>query len=63
VKKNLVDQEDYYIDEFGNWVFTQAYHLKKGYCCGHGCKHCPYEYCAVPDSKRSEMVNKKNNTE
>jgi len=23
-------------------VFTEAYHLKRGYCCGSGCRHCPY---------------------
>jgi hypothetical protein len=23
-------------------VFTAEYHRKRGYCCGSGCKHCPY---------------------
>ncbi|WP_237563190.1 DUF5522 domain-containing protein [Algoriphagus kandeliae] len=23
-------------------VFTEKYHRKRGYCCGSGCKHCPY---------------------
>jgi hypothetical protein len=23
-------------------VFTAANHLKRGYCCGSGCRHCPY---------------------
>ena len=23
-------------------VFTAAYHLRRGYCCGSGCQHCPY---------------------
>ena len=23
-------------------VFTAAYHLRRGYCCGSGCRHCPY---------------------
>ncbi|WP_245632673.1 DUF5522 domain-containing protein [Edaphobacter aggregans] len=23
-------------------VFTAAYHLKRGYCCNSGCRHCPY---------------------
>lgn len=33
--------EDYYYD--GPFVvFTAAYHLKRGYCCGSGCRHCPY---------------------
>jgi hypothetical protein len=33
--------EDYYF-EGGNLVFTEAFHLKRGYCCGSGCRHCPY---------------------
>ncbi len=33
--------EDYYYD--GPYlVFTEAYHRKRGYCCGSGCRHCPY---------------------
>jgi len=33
--------EDYYFEgEF--LVFTAAYHLKRGYCCGSGCRHCPF---------------------
>lgn len=36
------DDEDYYID--GNLVvMTAEYHIKRGYCCGSGCKFCPYE--------------------
>jgi hypothetical protein len=23
-------------------VFTAQHHLKRGYCCGNGCRHCPY---------------------
>jgi len=33
---------DYYINETGLYVFTAHYLLKRGYCCGNGCKHCPY---------------------
>jgi hypothetical protein len=33
--------EDYYSDK-GKIVFTAAYHLKRGYCCGNSCTHCPY---------------------
>ncbi|HAA13762.1 MAG TPA: hypothetical protein DCE41_19550 [Cytophagales bacterium] len=35
---------DYHVDERGRWVFTAYYHLRKGYCCQNGCKHCPYGY-------------------
>jgi hypothetical protein len=24
-------------------VFTEAYHLKRGYCCNSGCRHCPWK--------------------
>jgi hypothetical protein len=34
--------EDYYLDENGNIVFTAVYHLKRGTCCGSGCRHCPF---------------------
>ncbi len=36
-----IEGEDYYMD--GPYVvFTEAYHLKRGYCCGSGCRHCPW---------------------
>ena len=35
---------DYYYSEEGFIVFTKQYHLKRGYCCQSGCKHCPYGY-------------------
>ncbi|MCZ2102166.1 MAG: DUF5522 domain-containing protein [Chitinophagales bacterium] len=43
-KRDLVGGEDYYINEQGQWVFTELYHLKRGHCCKNGCKHCPYGY-------------------
>jgi len=36
-----LEPEDYYM-EGPNLVFTAAYHLKRGYCCDSGCRHCPY---------------------
>jgi hypothetical protein len=33
---------DFYLDEFGNVVFTARYHLKRGSCCDNDCRHCPY---------------------
>ncbi len=44
VKKTLVQGEHYYINENGQWVFTEAYHKLRGYCCKNGCKHCPYGF-------------------
>lgn len=33
---------DYYFNAEGLMVFTAQYHLRRGYCCKNGCKHCPY---------------------
>lgn len=45
-KKILIESIDYYIDKEGKWVFTEKYHLDKGFCCLpekiNSCKHCPY---------------------
>ena len=29
--------------ENGLLVYTAAYHLTRGHCCGSGCRHCPYK--------------------
>ncbi|MEZ5158201.1 MAG: DUF5522 domain-containing protein [Candidatus Nanopelagicales bacterium] len=26
----------------GLFVLTAAFHVKRGTCCGNGCRHCPY---------------------
>jgi hypothetical protein len=35
-------EPDFYKDEFGNIVMTESFHIKRGKCCGSGCRHCPY---------------------
>ena len=32
---------DFYMEN-GLMVLTEAFHLKRGYCCKNGCRHCPY---------------------
>ena len=56
MSKNLVESVDFYFDENGYMVLTEKYHISKGHCCGHGCKHCPYDFECVPEPKRSEMM-------
>lgn len=34
---------DFYFEN-GLMVFTASYHLKRGYCCNNGCRHCPYGF-------------------
>ena len=41
---NLKEGEDYYITPEGYRCFTEKYHLKRGYCCKSGCRHCPYGF-------------------
>ena len=38
----LVENEHYYLDKNGLLVFTEKYLLERGFCCGNGCRHCPY---------------------
>jgi hypothetical protein len=33
---------DFYI-EGEHVVFTAQYHRRRGYCCGSGCRHCPFD--------------------
>jgi len=42
--RNGLIPEDFYLNEDGFMVFTDAYHLKRGYCCKNGCRHCPYGF-------------------
>jgi hypothetical protein len=37
----LIEGIDYYLEN-GNYVFKPFFHLKRGSCCGNGCRHCPY---------------------
>lgn len=45
--------EDFYMED-GLLVFTAVYHLKRGYCCGSGCRHCPYDHVNVPEPSNSQ---------
>lgn len=60
MKQKQVEDEDYYFNENGLMVFTAAYHLRRGYCCGNGCLHCPFNYENVPEPARSRLLLKRN---
>ena len=59
MSQQLIEEKDFYYDDKGYMVFTAAYHLQKGYCCGYGCRHCPYEYESVPEPKKSQLLQEK----
>jgi len=42
-----IEGKDYYLEN-DLIVMTEAYHLKRGYCCGNKCRHCPYTHKNVP---------------
>ncbi|WP_255474200.1 DUF5522 domain-containing protein [Pontibacter qinzhouensis] len=53
LSQQLKEGEDYYLNEQGLLVFTARYHLKRGYCCQNGCKHCPYGF-----RKKQQQANR-----
>jgi Family of unknown function (DUF5522) len=57
--KGLTEGKHFYYNEEGLVVLTEAYHLEKGYCCGNGCMHCPYEFESVPEPRRSQLQKEK----
>lgn len=56
---SLVENEDYYINTDGNFVFTKTYHLKRGYCCNNGCLHCPYRPLPSPKGETFDKQDDK----
>lgn len=57
----LIERVDFYYDESGLMVFTREYHLKRGYCCGNGCRHCPYYFENVSDQEKRKRLLKNEN--
>lgn len=55
--KPLIEGIDYYYTEEGYVVLSEKYHRERGYCCGNGCRHCPYRYENVPEPKRTDLLN------
>ena len=57
--KELIEGIHYYINKDGYVVLTSQYLLDRGYCCGNGCLHCPYNYENVEEPRRSELLTKR----
>ncbi len=56
MKKTLFDDDEFYVNDSGLFVFTAEYLLKRGYCCGNGCLHCPFDYKNVIDLKKKKLL-------
>lgn len=54
-ERRPVEGEDFY-REGAYVVFTARYHLRRGYCCESGCRHCPYGGVAEEGEKVDEGV-------
>ncbi|MBL7779430.1 MAG: cysteine-rich CWC family protein [Chitinophagales bacterium] len=37
------EQMPLFYTEHGYYVMTVKHHLKRGFCCKNGCRHCPYK--------------------
>lgn len=61
--KELIENIDYYFNKNGSVVLTEKYHLEKGYCCGNGCLHCPYQYENVPELRRAALLDRSSEQE
>ncbi len=59
----LVQGVDYYFNEDGLMVLTEIFHLKKGFCCGNGCRHCPYDFKNVPEPRRTALLLERKQTD
>ncbi|MHA4843116.1 DUF5522 domain-containing protein [Flavitalea antarctica] len=59
MKNKLTEGVDYYFTREGLMVMTTAYHLQRGYCCGNGCRHCPFDYEKVPEPRRSALIHER----
>lgn len=51
--------EDFYFNENGMMVLTAHFLLQRGYCCGNGCLHCPFDYQQVPEPNKTLLLNER----
>lgn len=41
-KSELIEGVDFHLSKEGYRIMTELFLKNRGYCCGNGCKHCPY---------------------
>jgi hypothetical protein len=54
-KFDLIEGMHYYL-EGNKVVFTELFHKQRGYCCGAGCKHCPFDPKHNKGNKKTKKV-------
>lgn len=53
-QNNFIEGIDYYFEN-GLMVLTAHYLLKRGYCCGNGCRNCPYQETADDNLQQKSL--------
>ena len=53
--KDFIEGMHYYLEK-GKVVFTELFHKQRGYCCGSGCRHCPYDPKHTKGNKKLKKV-------
>ena len=48
-------RDDEFYMEAGKFVLTERFLKRRGYCCGNGCRHCPFEHEQVPARTRASL--------
>ena len=57
---NKKDEQDDELYIAGGFVaLRKEFLLQRGYCCGNGCVNCPYDYKAVPEPRRSRLLEQR----
>lgn len=56
-KQQFDDDEPY--SSKGFEALTAEYLLNRGYCCGNGCKNCPFDYKNVPEPRRTLLLEQR----
>lgn len=56
-RMNPKEGVDYYLED-GLYVFTGVFLLKRGYCCGSKCRHCPYTKEIQAEAIRRRLAGK-----
>jgi len=55
-RQAVAQGQRHYIDpETGYTVFTQLFMIDRGWCCGSGCRHCPYGHQNLPAERRGSV--------
>lgn len=60
--RKLFKDDEPFTSNNGLVAFTAEYLLQRGYCCGNGCRNCPYDYKAVPEPRRNQLLQIRKNS-